>query len=180
MSKKIVLGIMLSCIFMVALFAVENLKIGIKAPNFKVVSGDDKELNSKMTNGKVVVIFYETKDLIEKNRKLKTELNNFYEKQSDSVKNSIVKLPVIDCSGAFRPFIGIWKSSLIDNSKIEGMTIYGDWDSSMLSDYKMKKDECNVVILDKKGVIRYFAFGTIDDKGIKEIKVLLTKYALIK
>jgi len=177
MSKKIILGVVLSCILIAGLFAVENLKTGIKAPYFKVKSGDDIELNSYMTNGKVVVIFYETKDLIEKNRKLKEELNKFYDNQSDSLKNLIVKLPIIDCSGAFRPFIGIWKSSLIDNSKKEGITIYGDWDASMFTDFRMKKDESNILILDKKGVIRYYAFGTIEDRGIKEIKGLLMKYA---
>ena len=31
-----------------------------------------------MVKGKVVVIFYETKDAVEKNRKLKNELNKFY------------------------------------------------------------------------------------------------------
>lgn len=176
MNKKFILGTILSSILILGLFASENLKTGINAPYFKVISGDDKELNSFMIKGKVVVIFYETKDLIEKNRKLKNELNKFYDEQPDTIKNLIVKLPIIDCSGAFKLFTGMWKNSLIDHSKKERMVIYGDWDAMMFSNFKMKKDESNILILDKKGIIQYYKQGTIEDKEIIEIKELLLKY----
>jgi predicted transcriptional regulator len=86
-----------------------------------------------------------------------------------------VKLPVINCSSAFWPFTGIWKSKLSENSKKEGTTIYGDWDGKMFSDYKMKDKESNVVIIDKIGIIRYIISGKVEDEEINKIKELLIK-----
>lgn len=151
----------------------EGLKIGTVAPFFRVKSGEDKELTLDMIKGKVIVIFYETKDVVEKNRQLKDELNKFYNDQPKTVKELIVRLPIINCSSAFWPFAGIWKSKLNENSKREGITIYGDWDGKMFSDYKMKDKESNVLIIDKKGIIRYTVFGKVEDKEISEIKELL-------
>jgi alkyl hydroperoxide reductase subunit AhpC len=160
-------------IFFTAISFAESLKIGTEAPSFEVKSGNDKILTLDMIKGKVTVIFYETKGVVEKNRKLKDELNKFYDEQPDAIKELIVKLPFINCSSAFWPFTGIWKSKLRENSKKEGMTIYGDWDGKMFSDYKMKDKESNVVIIDKKGIIRYFVSGKVEDKEINEIKELL-------
>lgn len=151
----------------------EGLKVETKAPIFKVKSGEGKILTLDMVRKKVIVIFYEAKNVVGKNRKLKDELNKFYSDQPDDVKESIVRLPVINCSSAFWPFTIIWKSKLRENSKKEGITIYGDWSGKMFSDYKMKDKESNVLIIDKKGIIRYFAFGKIEDKEINKIKELL-------
>lgn len=166
------MAIFLSIFFTAVSFG-EGSKIGTVAPSFKVKSGNGKELTLDMVKGKVIVIFYETKDVVEKNRKLKNELNKFYDEWSDTVKENIVWLPVINCSSAFWPFTGIWKSKLMENSKKERITIYGDWDGKMFSDYKMKDEESNVVIIDKKGIIRYIADGKVEDKEINKIKELL-------
>lgn len=155
------------------IFFAEGLKIGANAPFFEIKSGEGKILTLDMVRGKVIVIFYETKNVVEKNRKLKDELEKFYSDQPDDVKEFIVKLPVINCSSAFWPFTGIWKDKLRQHSKKEGITIYGDWSCKMFSDYKMKDKESNILIIDKKGIIRYFAFGKIEDKEINKIKELL-------
>jgi len=175
MSRKVILiaiAIFLGMSFTAISFA-ESLIVGTQAPFFKVKSGDDKELTSLMIKGKVTVIFYETKEVVEKNRQLKDELKKFYNEQSDTVKEFIVRLPIINCSGAFWPFTYIWKSKLKENSKKEGITIYGDWDGKMFSDYKMKDKESNVVIIDRKGIIRYIIFGKVEDREINKIKELL-------
>jgi len=163
----IFLGLLLSI-----LSIAEGLKVGTNAPFFKIKSGDDKELTFYMIKGKTTLIFYETKDVVEKNLRLKRELHKFYKEQPDFTEKSII-LPVINCSGAFWPVTGIWKSKLRENSKKEVITIYGDWDGKMFSDYKMKDKESNVVIIDEKGIIRYYAYGKIEDEEINKIKELL-------
>lgn len=168
----IIMAISISISFMGISFG-GAIKIGTDAPPFRVKSGDDKELTLDMIKGKAIVIFCETKDVVEKNRQLKDELNKFYNDQPKTVKELIVRLPIINCSGAFWPFTGIWKSKLKENSKKEGMTIYGDWNGKVFSDYKMKDNESNVVIIDKKGIIRYIASGKVGDEGINKIKELL-------
>lgn len=175
MSKKSILIIMVIflSIFFTAFSFGRGLKIEAVASSFKVKSGDNEILTLDMVKGKVIIIFYETKDVVEKNRKLKDELNKFYDEQPDTIKELIVKLPIINCSGAFWPFTRIWKSKLRENSRKERITIYGDWDAKMKSCYKMQDRESNVLVIDKKGIIRYYAYGKIKDEEINKIKELL-------
>jgi len=67
--------------------------IGSAAPHFRVQSGDDKELTLDMLKGKVTAIFYENKDIVDANKRLKNELNKLYSEQTDAPKNLIVRLP---------------------------------------------------------------------------------------
>ena len=53
------------------------------------------------------------------------------------------------------------------------MTIYGDWEGRMLSAYGMKGDDSNLLIIDKKEVIRFFRSGAIPPAAIKEIQEIL-------
>lgn len=140
-------------------------------PFFSVSSGEDQQLTSDMLKGKVVVVFYEAKSQIEKNRALKNELNKFYAEQSESVQRSIVKLPVVNCSKIL--FISAWKKGLRDASQNEGMTVYGDWTGQMLLDYQLKDKESSVMIIDKKGILRFFASGVVDQLQFKKIKEIL-------
>jgi len=151
--------------------------IGAEAPFFKVQSGDDKELTLEMIKGKVIVMFYEARDVVERNRRLKNELNLFYDQQTDTIKQRMVRLVIIDCSGAVWPFTGIWKSRLNESSKKEGISIYGDWDGKMLSDYRMKAGESNILLIDKGGRIRFFTAGEVKDEEINEVKKLMKELA---
>jgi len=147
--------------------------LGEKAPFFRVKSGDGKELTADMVKGKVVVIFYETKEVVEKNRELKGSLGKFFRQQKTEIAGLLTPVSVVDCSAAFWPLTRIWKSKLVENSKREGITIYGDWDGTMSSAYKMRENESNVVVLDTAGIIRYIKSGKVDTAGIDEIKELL-------
>ena len=154
-----------------------NGLIGSAAPYFRVQSGDDKELTLDMIRGKVAAIFYENKDIVDANKRLKDELNKLYFEQTDALKDVLVRLPIIDCSEAFWPFLGIWKRRLREYSKKEGVTIYCDWEGKMASDYKMKADVSNVVIIDKEGEIRFFSSGEVKDEEISGVKKLLIALA---
>jgi len=136
---------------------IQKLEINSKAPAFTVVSGACKTLTLDSLTGKVAVIFYEKKEVIEKNRALKNAMNEFYDSQPVNVKKYIVRLPIIDCSGAFWPFKGIWKKKLIENSKKEGFTIFGDWNGEMCENYNLENKNSTVIILNKNGIIKYIA-----------------------
>ena len=154
------------------LCAAANPKVGKKAPFFRIKSGDDKELTLDMLKGKVAIIFYETKEVVEKNRALKEALKKLG--RDERYPSGIsVAVGVADCSGAFWPFTRIWRSKLIENSEKEGLTIYGDWDGKMCSDFGLKPKESNVIVVDGKGFIRYSKAGKIESPGIDELKELL-------
>ena len=151
--------------------------IGSAAPDFRVESGDDMELTLDMIKGKVAAIFYENRKIVDANKRLKDELNKLYFEQTDALKDVLVRLPIIDCSEAFWPFLGIWKRRLREYSKKEGVTIYCDWEGKMSSDYKMNSDVSNVVIIDKSGRIRFFTSGDVTDQEISGVKELLIALA---
>jgi predicted transcriptional regulator len=151
--------------------------IGSPAPYFRVQSGDDKGLNLEMIKGKVIAIFYETKDIVENNQRLKDELNKLYYEQTGIVKDVLVRLPIIDCSDAVSLFQGIWKRRIREHSKKEGVTIYCDWEGKMSSDYKMNSDVSNIIIIDKSGRIRFFTSGEVKAEEINGMKELLIALA---
>jgi hypothetical protein len=154
-----------------------NGLIGSAAPYFRVHSGDDEELTLDLIKGKVTAIFYENKDIVNANKRLKDELNQLYYEQTEIVKDVLVRLPVIDCSDAVWPFRWIWKRKLREHSRKEGMTIYCDWEGKMSSDYKMKSDVSNIVIIGKRGRIRFFTSGEVTDEEINDVKQLLEALA---
>jgi len=164
-------------IFAVVLFSAifahaAGLKAGILAPAFKVISGNNQELALDDIRGKLAVIFYETKYMTEKNRRLKNELNKFYDAQQDRVKKLILRVPVINCKGVF--FTEAWKNNLKDSSKKEGITIYGDWDGKMFLAYGIKDKESNLIIIGRNGIVRYSFAGRVEEKDFGRIKDLLT------
>ena len=146
---------------------------GAAAPYFRVQSGDDKELTLDMIKGKVAAIFYQNKDIVDTNKRLKDELNKLYSEQTGIVRDVLVRLPIIDCSDALWFFRGMWKRRIKEYSKKEGVTIYCDWKGTMSSDYEMKADVSNVVIIDKGGTIRFFTSGEVTAAEIKAVKELL-------
>jgi predicted transcriptional regulator len=141
------------------------------APPFKVASGDKEVLTLADIKDKVVVLFYEAKSAIEQNRKLKDSLNVFYAAQPEQIKKEIIRIGVIDCQGVI--FTGAWEKALRDNSLKEGITLYGDWDGKMSTDYQAERGESNLIIIDKKGLIKYYSSGAIEDKNISAIEGLL-------
>ena len=151
--------------------------IGAEAPYFRVQSGDDKEMTLDMTKGKVILIFYESKDIVESNKILKAELNKLYYEQTEAVKAVLVRLPIVDCSKAAWPFVGTWKRKLREHSTKEGVAIYCDWNGKMFSDYKIKVDKNNIFIIDKGGRIRFFTSGEIKVEETNDVKELLKALA---
>jgi predicted transcriptional regulator len=154
------------------------LLAGKPAPPFVVESGDNQKLTRDMVLGKVVVLFYESRQAIDINDELKEALKCLYRAQPANVQQEIFRLVVIDCSEALLPTIPIWKSKLSENSRVQGFTIYGDWNRKMLADYGMQGNDSNFLIIDKHGIVRYSGTGKIASSQIPIIKDLL--YAVVK
>jgi peroxiredoxin len=152
--------------------------MGTPAPPFTVESGENQKLTRDMILGKVVVLFYETRQVIDKNEELKDELKCLYRTQPEDIKQEIFRLVVIDCSEACLPTLPIWKTKLAENSRVQGFTIYGDWNRRMLMDYQLQGNDSNFLIIDKQGIIRYAATGKIGNGHFQKIKDLL--FSLVK
>jgi len=170
MKKHLLIVCTAICCSAVSCFAAKP-DVDAPAPAFKVVSGDKQTLTLDELKGKVVVLFYEAKRAVEQNRNLKNVLNRFYERQPQDIKNDIARVGVIDCQGVL--FRGAWESGLRGHSVKEGITVYGDWDGKMGEDYDFNTDESNVIVIDRKGMIRYRASGPLKDEDIDSIERLL-------
>jgi hypothetical protein len=149
--------------------------IGKEAPYFRVEAGDGKILDATMIRGKVIVLFYETKDILPKSRPLKKALDFFYREQIKEINDQILILPVINTTSAIWPLTGFWKNAMIERSQKVGMTVYGDWNGKMSAAYRMKEDDTNLVIMDKNGIIRFFQSGVIGPEKAGVITSLLLK-----
>jgi hypothetical protein len=147
--------------------------LGKPAPFFSIRSGDDETLVPDMFRGKVAVIFYETRGASRKNSDIKNRFNKLYDGQDEAVRRSIVRIPVINCSRVVWPLRAVWKQGLKYHSKRVGITLYGDWDGRMATDYRMKDGDSNLIIVDGRGIIRYVSAGHITDKQFHEIEELL-------
>lgn len=174
MKKYLIISVLVTLSLFFALNNAFAIDIGHKAPIFHVSSGDGRAATLDSIRGKVAVIFYETTDVIERNRSLKEDLKAFYNAQGNSVRENIIRLPIINCTSA-GSFVNMWKKSLIDNSSKEGLTIYGDWDGAMFSVYGMINNDSNFLIIDKGGTVRYISVGRIPDVYFQRIKDLLIK-----
>lgn len=138
------------------------------AGSFSLESGDDKRLDSSDLSGFITVLFYETKDNREVNRPAKDSLNDLFYSLEEADQNKVIRLSVIDCSGASRAFTGVWKKKLLEHSAIEGMDIYGDWDGDMKEAFSFQKDEAYLVILDQQGSVCFFEKGPFNQAEIDE------------
>jgi hypothetical protein len=148
---------------------------GRPAPFFTVESGGNRKLTLDMIRGKVTVIFYETRETSRKNSDAKDRFNVLYDHQGEHVRQSIVRVPVFNCSRVFWPVSLVWKESLKKHSSRVGITLYADWDGRMAADYHMKENESNVVIIDRRGIVRHGSYGSISDKKFTEIEALLDR-----
>ncbi len=145
------------------------------APSFSLVSGDNKKLTLNMLRGKVVVLFYATRDTVKVNDDLQKYLDALYDTQPKNIQNQIFRLLVVNAMEATS--LTKWKEKLIETSVKLKITVYGDWTGHMFAAYRMRDNDSNFVIIDKGGVVRFAASGRIDNSRFEAIKKLLLELA---
>ena len=154
------------------------LGIGEPAPSFSLESGNNKKLSLDMLRGKVVVLFYATRDTVEVNDALSRYLDALYAAQPQNIQNQIYRLLVVNAMEATA--VTTWKEKLSETSAKLKVTIYGDWTGGMFAAYRMRDDDSNFVIIDKKGVVRFAASGKIPASRFEAIKKLLLELVAAK
>jgi len=163
--------------FLLAVIGLAQIPVGERAPDFRVISGYYRVLSSSSLKGKIIVIFYDTREpeVSEKNRQMKDKLKFLLEEQPEDVKNSIAVVPIINCTEATWSLKPVWWANLVINSIKEGVIIYGDWDGKFFQDYQIIDEETNFIIVDRKGTIRYSKSGQISPEETEQIIELLRR-----
>jgi len=156
--------------------------LGQKAPDFVLVSGDEKSVTLATFTDQVVLCFYESRKSAGLNRDFKDALKAS-NKQTHALEKGVVVLAVADCSASFPLVKGLWEKGLIDKSAQEGFPVYGDWTGKMRDSYGFGKNESNFVIIDRNKTIRYHIAGKItpEETGriINVIKALVAEQPVI-
>ncbi len=147
------------------------LGTGEPAPSFSLESGNNKKLSLDMLRGKVVVLFYATRDTVEVNDALSRYLDALYTAQPQNIQSQIYRLLVVNAMEATA--VTTWKEKLSETSEKLKVTVYGDWTGGMFSAYRMRDNDSNFVIIDKKGIVRFAASGKIANSRFEAIKKLL-------
>jgi predicted transcriptional regulator len=151
------------------------LGTGEPAPSFSLVSGDNKKLTLDMVRGKVIVLFYATRDTVEVNDALQHYLDALYANQPRHIQDQIFRLLVVNAM--YATSITAWKEKLIETSAKLKITVYADWTGDMFAAYRMRDNDSNFVIIDKRGIVRFAASGRIDSSRFEAIKKLLLELA---
>ena len=132
-------------------------------------------ISSSDIAGRVAIITYETKGTAEVNRPFKQAVLQRW-RQADSSSPAIV--PVINCFSFFGFARSICANRVAAVSKKESLIIYTDSDGAMFRDFKMTDDQSNIVIVDKKGIVRFAHAGRLDDAGIQAVVQLIERLLL--
>ncbi len=151
------------------------LATGEPAPSFSLVSGDNKKLSLDSLKGKIIVLFYATRDKVNVNDELQHYLDALYDAQPPNIQNQIFRLLVVNTMEATS--LTVWKQKLIETSEKLKITIYGDWSGGMYAAYRMRDNDSNFVIIDKRGIVRFAASGQVANSRFEAIKKLLLELA---
>ncbi|MGA8570995.1 MAG: peroxiredoxin family protein [Desulfobaccales bacterium] len=147
------------------------LGTGEPAPSFSLVSGDNKNLTLNMLSGKVVVLFYATRATVNVNDDLQHYLDALYDTQPKNIQDQIFRLLVVNAMEATD--LTAWKEKLRETSVKLKITCYGDFTGDMYTAYRMRDNDSNFIIIDKRGIVRFAASGRIDNSRFEAIKKLL-------
>ncbi|MBU4234199.1 MAG: peroxiredoxin family protein [Desulfobacterales bacterium] len=175
MAKSVLIAAALLVWILVPTGAQAILGIGEPAPSFSLVAGNNKKLSLDMLKGKVVALFYATRDTVEVNNELQHYLDTLYAAQPQNIQNQIFRLLVVNAMEATA--VTTWKEKLNETSAKLKVTVYGDWTGGMFAAYRMRDNDSNFVIIDKKGVVRFAASGKIANSRFEAIKKLLLELA---
>jgi len=151
------------------------LGTGEPAPSFSLVSGNNKKLALDMLKGKVVALFYATRETVNVNDELQHYLDTLYAAQPQNIQSQIFRLLVVNAMEATA--VTTWREKLNETSAKLKVTIYGDWTGGMFAAYRMRDNDSNFVIIDKKGIVRFAASGKIANSRFEAIKKLLLELA---
>jgi peroxiredoxin len=175
MAKSVLIAAALLVWIMMPTGAQAILGLGEPAPSFSLVSGDNKKLTLDMLRGKIVVLFYATRDTVHVNDDLQHYLDTLYAAQPTNIQNQIFRLLVVNTMEATS--LTKWKEKLRETSAKLKITIYGDWTGGMFAAYRMRDNDSNFVIIDKRGIVRFAASGRVANSRFEAIKKLLLELA---
>ena len=131
------------------------LKIGKKAPDFNLLSGDGKKFSLKDFSGRKLVLYFYPRD----NTSGCTEEARSFEKKRGAMKKDgaiVVGMSTdsVDSHAKFASKYGLTFPLLSDEKK-SAIKVYGVWKEKSMYGKKYFGIERTTVVIDEKGIIRH-------------------------
>lgn len=153
-----------------------ELKVGDKAPDFKLNDSAGKEysLNVPQFRGKVLYIAYVDPDEKDTNSHVEEALKK--EQDSGALdKAGYESFWIVNLKATAKPNFLI-KSALKSKQKKTGATIVLDPDYTILNLWGLKNDSSDVVILDKQRICRYVHNGKLSPEEVVKMVKIIKEY----
>lgn len=172
--KKTVFALLLALLWTASTAVAADLKIGDKAPDFKLKDSTGKEysLASPDFEGRVMSIFYVDPD--EKDMNVHVEDVLLKDPGLDR-KNRYKGLGITNLKATALPNFLI-KGIIKSKQEKTGAIILLDYDYTILNLWGLQNDSSDVVVLDKERICRYIYKGKLPPEEVAKVVEVIKEY----
>lgn len=132
--------------------------IGLKAPEFSLLDQHNKPYNVRQDEGKIIILLASDKKGSEQNKAWVESIEKKY-------KDSIPIIGIADIRGVPRVLNFLVKREFRD--KPVGILL--DWNGDVFTSYGFGENAANIVLIDKKGFVRYIYSGEATVKACESL-----------
>ncbi len=145
---------------------------GSRMPAFTVYAGKSDVLESSSLQGKVIIITYETRESKDTNNDFKAKVSKYYF-SAEGKQDILAIVPVINCFKYFWPVKRYCIKEVRKDSKKTTFKLYVDRYGDMSAAFGVQKQESNVFLVDKQGLVRFVKKGKLEDQECIEVLDLI-------
>jgi predicted transcriptional regulator len=174
--KKTVALVLLALVWTVSVSLAAELKVGDKAPDFKLKDPTGKEylLDHPQFKGKVLYVAYVDPDEKDTNNHVEDALKK--EKDSGALdKTRYEGFGIVNLKASMMPNFLI-KSAIKSKQEKTGALILLDYDYTLLNLWGLKNDSSDVVVLDKERICRYVYNGKLPPEELTKMIQIIKEY----
>jgi uncharacterized protein len=174
--KKTVALVLFALVWTVSVSLAAELKVGDKAPDFKLKDTTGKEylLDHPQFKGKVLYVAYVDPDEKDTNNHVEDALKK--EKDSGGLdKTRYEGFGIVNLKASIMPNFLI-KSAIKSKQEKTGALILLDYDYTILNLWGVKNDSSDVVVLDKERICRYVYNGKLPQEELKKMIQIIKEY----
>jgi len=174
--KKTVALVLLALVWTVSASLAAELKVGDKAPDFKLkdTTGKDYSLDHPQFKGKVLYVAYVDPDEKDTNNHVEDALKK--EKDSGGLdKTRYEGFGIVNLKASIMPNFLI-KSAIKSKQEKTGALILLDYEYTLLNLWGLKNDSSDVVVLDKERICRYVYNGKLPPEELTKMIQIIKEY----
>jgi uncharacterized protein len=153
-----------------------GLKVGDKAPDFKLKdsTGAEYTLESPEFTGKVLYILYADPDEKNTNNHVEDALKK--ERESGALDKARYEgFGIVNMKASGLPNFAI-KAAIKSKKKKTGAVILLDYDQAIMKSWGLKNDSSDIVVLDKERICRFINYGKLPEQDLPKMIGIIKEY----